>query len=219
MNRTAIDEPLTLDVEQLLRDALAPTSNDELAYLMLTSKSELPLRDRVAWRLCADAAAVAPDRVVAREWNDVDIAILDRDVPRAFLEFKCIFSADATSAHSNRDKCTDAIAVDVTKRDTLRRSADARIRTWGVVAIVHPVKHLSPTHAATKKYAALVNSALDRCGGEANVWTECCQHLTDRLASYAPRRLDFDRMGFVYGWPVALRWFLLGPLNQEGRPA
>jgi hypothetical protein len=51
MVNTSSTGPISLDLETLLREALAPLSDDELAYLVLTGKAERSLQDRLAWRL------------------------------------------------------------------------------------------------------------------------------------------------------------------------
>ena len=67
-------------------------SQDELAYLALTSKVEVPIRDRLAYSL---HHKFGEENIrVAREWTKhceikrVDIAVIDNHVPRLLLELK-----------------------------------------------------------------------------------------------------------------------------------
>ncbi len=66
---------------------------DELAFLALTSKVELPVRDRLAYALFERL----PDRLVAREWKRVDLAVLARrptPFPVMLLEAKALYTFD-----------------------------------------------------------------------------------------------------------------------------
>ncbi|WP_431993677.1 hypothetical protein [Streptomyces albogriseolus] len=68
----------------------------ELAYLALTSKPELTVRDRLAWTLQTRLAGA----VVAREWRNtagwIDLAVLDMagHSPQALLELKAAYTFD-----------------------------------------------------------------------------------------------------------------------------
>ena len=83
------DEQLSLR-GQLVR-ALGDVANafepDELAYLALTSKPELLVRDRLAWVL------MKAGHRVAREWGRCDLAVLDGDSPAAIVELKAAHTA------------------------------------------------------------------------------------------------------------------------------
>ena len=57
-----------------LRNAGDDLGDDRLAFLALTSKPELQIRDAIAWRL---HQALAPDVISSREWHRADLALLD----------------------------------------------------------------------------------------------------------------------------------------------
>ncbi len=64
---------------------------DELAYLTLTSKPELPLRDRLAWAL------TKAGHRVAREWKRTDLAIMNgKGEPLALVELKAAHTCDVS---------------------------------------------------------------------------------------------------------------------------
>jgi hypothetical protein len=76
---------------EALRSALNEVAfePDELAYLALTSKPELQVRDRFTWRLLRSA------HVAGREWKRADLVLLNEDYePRVFLEAKAAYTAD-----------------------------------------------------------------------------------------------------------------------------
>jgi hypothetical protein len=81
-----------------LRSALDEMINsfqkDELAYLVVTSKSELPVRDRLAYLL--HKRYEADGYVVAREWNHIDLAVLSpTGLPICLVELKMMFALNA----------------------------------------------------------------------------------------------------------------------------
>ena len=79
MPRTPIIDSVCEITAEFLDDSLQASAKSfaagELAYLALTSKVELPIRDRLAWCLHTSL----PNRVVAREWKRCDLAVLDDD--------------------------------------------------------------------------------------------------------------------------------------------
>ncbi len=72
-------------------------SQNELAYLAVTSKIEFPIRDRLAYRLVKRLASegLSVRRAVAREWKRFDLAIVN-DAQRAelLLEAKAWYTDD-----------------------------------------------------------------------------------------------------------------------------
>ena len=75
----------------------------ELAFLALTSKIELPVRDRLAWSLYKE---LWPGSVVAREWRRIDLAILPEghaDEPDALIQAKALYTFDLATSLSLRN--------------------------------------------------------------------------------------------------------------------
>ncbi len=66
-------------------------SQDELAYLALTSKVELPIRDRLAYALYRHFGN-GDSVLVAREWKRVDLAIIVGQKPEFLLEAKAMYT-------------------------------------------------------------------------------------------------------------------------------
>lgn len=72
------------------RSHRGPVAADELAFLALTSKIELPIRDRLAYTLFRRL----PELLVTREWRPVDLAVLSPDgkTPVLLLEAKALYT-------------------------------------------------------------------------------------------------------------------------------
>ena len=68
-------------------------AENELAYLALTSKIELPIRDRLAYLLYKKSESVQ-DLLISREWKRFDLALLENSAPSLILEAKAMYSFD-----------------------------------------------------------------------------------------------------------------------------
>lgn len=66
---------------------------NELAYLSLTTKIELPFRDRLAYSLFKELDA--KNIIVSREWKRTDLALLQNGLPSVLIELKAMYSFDA----------------------------------------------------------------------------------------------------------------------------
>lgn len=140
-----------------LKSAETHFSTNELAYLALTSKIELPFRDRLAFRLHKDLAA-HPEIVVSREWKRIDLAVLRGPHPEMLLELKAMYSFDMQGKTAPIDY-PKLIRSDV---DKLRRiSASYRSEPpviFTLLLATHP--HSAPPASLDRviKYASAIRS-------------------------------------------------------------
>jgi len=82
-----------LDLSPHVGDAMRAFDKDELAYLGLTGKIEIPIRDKLAFMLFR---SLGPDAIVCREWERCDIAVLDpAGRPDHIVEMTAAITADA----------------------------------------------------------------------------------------------------------------------------
>ena len=58
----------------------ASFQTNELAFLALTGKAELAVRDRLAWALYTALSVAPADLLVAREWRRSDLVVLKSEV-------------------------------------------------------------------------------------------------------------------------------------------
>lgn len=77
---------------ETINDINTQFQSDELAYLALTTKIELPFRHRWAFYL---QQKLGTEYIVSREWQRTDIAILKDDKPVMLLELKAMYTFDA----------------------------------------------------------------------------------------------------------------------------
>ncbi|MFI8194403.1 hypothetical protein ACIF8T_37735 [Streptomyces sp. NPDC085946] len=194
-----------------LEDVAASYAPGELAYLALTSKPELTVRDRLAWALQTRLAGA----VVAREWRNtvgwIDLAVLDTagDSPRALLELKAAYTfdfagPDRPSAINYRNK----IIADAEKlRSTDTVSHDTQL--YVLLLLTHPMG--IPSGGTAIKYRPGLSAALRAYGPEP--LRHMAEHSVRALLSCLSRMHQGTlEGGAAFGVRVAIDYWLIGPL-------
>ena len=103
-----LHEALIESLDRLGTRCLEPPG--KLAYLLLTSKGEAPLRDALAWELHGVVSGDS-ETGVAREWRAatakrIDIAVLGRGRPISLVEAKLAYAAEMIDGERpNTDLC------------------------------------------------------------------------------------------------------------------
>src|SRR5258708_132627 len=115
-----------MDIVELALETLAHLPShadpDEFAYLVLTTKSEQPIRDRWGYLLHKRLGSTV---VVAREWCRADLAILCDAKPRLLIELTAMYTFDAASEPANYlIKYMKKMEADEAKARLLSRTAE-----------------------------------------------------------------------------------------------
>ena len=131
---------------------------NELAYLALTTKIELPLRDRWAFSL---HRALNDRFAVSREWKRTDLAILKGQSPQVLIELKAMYSFDAALDIVGISGFTNAMSADAKKAQLLSK---ASTEIYTVLLSTHPNGAFSPEMDGIVKYVSGINKAIDRLG-------------------------------------------------------
>lgn len=131
---------------------------NELAYLALTTKIELPFRDRWAFSLYR---TLRDSFAVSREWKRTDLAILNGKSPEVLVELKAMYSFDAALDTVGISGFTDAMTADANKARLL---AGAETEIYTVLLSTHPAGPFPPEMASIVKYVPGINKAVNRCG-------------------------------------------------------
>ena len=143
---------------------------DELGYLALTTKIELPLRDR--WAFLLHKMLAPHGYCIAREWspprarNRVDLAILKGGVPKTLVELKAMYTFDAVKYVNGNAKLVDELSDDMKVR---RAQFPSRTDVYGVLLATHPDRIIAREYDSVVKYAAGINRAILRWEGEDHV--------------------------------------------------
>lgn len=180
---------------------------NELAYLALTSKAELPIRDRLAWKLQEE---LGEPYVVSREWRRADVAVLRGDLPLLQVEAKAMYAFDVLSAKS-RAKYLAKLTSDGLKMASLAPDSDAYL-----LALITQVDGAMATHLRKHvvKYSSGIRSATRKNGNAATVMS-MSRHLWEAdLAQFTSPflRATLDG-GVMWGMRVEIDAYLIGPLS------
>lgn len=194
------------DIDRELRDALAAIGSEfrsnELAYLATTTKVEASVRDRFAYQLHRDYEDAG--LIVAREWNRIDLAVLDgKGSPISLVELKAMYSFDALR---NIRLFTSATSDDEVKA---HRRAEGHTAVYSLLLVTHlagtvPTKFLKPV-----KYSGGINRALAKHGDESAVLAGASAAIDVDLAGrnvVARGKIDG---GCAFGLSVSVHYWLV----------
>jgi hypothetical protein len=176
---------------------------NELAYLALTSKPELQVRDRLAYRLYRRGL------IVAREWRRIDLVILEENQPRAVLECKATSGRAARRAVRSvaRPWYEREISGDMDKARKL--ASGAEIFTLLIITFV--LDPIPPELRGLVKYPDRHTAAADRNAARTRVATF--------LNQLGPAESWVLENGEAFGMRVTVEGWLCGPVNHsKGKP-
>jgi len=132
---------------------------NELAFLALTTKIELPLRDRWGYVLYKNLAD--SNFSVSREWKRTDIAILENGNPKILIEIKTLYTFDAISSRGYYARAIDLLQEDENKALKL---ANVNTKIYTVLFVTHPLVSIPTGFENIVKYTPGINGALSKLG-------------------------------------------------------
>lgn len=199
------------DFETILREELGRIERlfaaDELAFLALTSKVELPVRDRLAYALYQRL----PRSLVAREWKRVDLAVLAEDgkTPQMLLEAKALFTFDLIGDEVWVDRYPMLVRKDVA---ALRARSDLTEHTqlFALVLATHPLTPAGPHLREVAKYSRGVAKAIGALGTADAVFEQADAAVRAAVPD-ASEIVDNGRIpgGSAYGVQVDVPYWLI----------
>jgi hypothetical protein len=155
---------------KLIIDALNAIGSDflqnELAYLALTSKVEMPVRDKLAYKLHSNPSC---KEIVAREWKRVDIALLedkskdlkgntkayswiDNTNPKALIELKAMYTGDF-NLEKGTNQYIDALKVDSSSMEIIGNE----IANYNILLATHIEDEVESPYPPQIKYPSIAN--------------------------------------------------------------
>lgn len=137
-----------------LKETIKEFSKDELAFFALTTKIELPLRDRWAYVLFSKLSKT--DFIISREWKRTDIAILQKGSPKVLIEIKALYTFDAISERGNYKKRINYLQDD---EDKASRLAFQDTQIFTVLFATHPLLPVPHDLEGIVKYVWGINGA------------------------------------------------------------
>ncbi|MGE4456108.1 MAG: hypothetical protein AB7E13_04170 [Arcobacteraceae bacterium] len=149
---------------------------DELAYLSLTTKIELPFRDRWAYSMYKEFKNT--NTVVSREWKRTDLALLENGSPSALIELKAMYSFDAALKSYDISGFTDAMSRDEEKAKQL---AEENTEIFTVLLATHPEKNIDSSLSGIVKYDTGINKAIKRFKSSSAVKDEAIKAVNSNM--------------------------------------
>lgn len=206
-----------IDFAALLRRKLSDVEGqfreDELAFLALTSKVELPIRDRLAYALFEE---LPPDFLVAREWKRVDLAVLSREanpVPRMLLEAKALYTFDLVGDDAWIVRYPEKVERDLEKLRAIEGLPSAA-QLFALVLATHPTTLIDRELKQVAKYWPGISKAVRELRHPDAVEEEAKLNLESRLRRLGPTYPGKMRAGEAYGVPVDVHYWLVGPIDH-----
>ena len=159
-------------------------TKNELAYLSLTSKIELPIRDQWAFLLHSELSKNG--LIVSREWKRIDLAILKNGIPLAFVELKAMYSFNAALDPKGISGFIDAMSKDEKKATIL---AGGTTEIFTVLLATHPCSIIDSSFSWIIKYRSDINQAIGNVsvGGSSSLVTD-----VDEVRTYESGRVIID---------------------------
>lgn len=189
---------------------------DELAYLAVTSKPEIQVRDRLAYALHKRLLGSNPPILVAREWarrgvargRRVDLALIEGDQPRVLLEAKAMTTYNVTVA-KDRKRYRETVMRDLNStRAVAARAGASDAEVFALVLVTLIDGQIPPEHDDVIKYAR----RLRRTPFDSDA-------IDDALTSFlgedlVPHAVTLAK-GSPFGLPTALKAWLYGPYRAD----
>ncbi|WP_159619447.1 hypothetical protein [Arthrobacter zhaoguopingii] len=191
---------------QALEASALSFADGELAYLALTSKVQLPLRDRLAWSL----ATQLPGLVVARGWKRTDIAILDPSaLPLALVEAKALYTFDvATPDRANVSEYARMVKDDMAKASALLGGRPGQV--FALVLVTHPMDAPPAVLKDVFKYPG-IRTAFNR-STEQEIRAGAKANLSAALEPLGPAVHGSLDGGSAFGVRVVVDYTIVGPV-------
>lgn len=204
------------DIEEIVSNISSKFQDNELAYLALTSKIELPLRDKIAFEL---HKKIADTHLICREWksknnksqNRVDIAIIDKSNSNLL----CLIEFKAQSVVRYEKEFTRHLIDDLIKIRNL--SQDENVELYYIYfnnVILYEHKFEEPFQNSVK-YIRQLNKNIKNKSGSANFSiTNWNKHLSLALLSEEKSKHISLDAGKYYNRNVSIETFVFGPVNK-----
>lgn len=180
-------------------------ADDELAYLTLTSRGGVPVRDRISWRLQQE---LDETYVVARGWRRADIAVLARDTPVLQVATRALPAPDVLDPGARAEHVAALVA------DGLRMTSVAPDSSAYLLALMTHVDGTVPDHLAEHvvKHAVDTVSAGDDDTSVADRARKLWEAELGRFG-WPSTRFTVGG-GSLWGLAVEMDAYLIGPLPQ-----
>lgn len=201
------------DVDKALSVALTRTeksfSENELAYLIVTSKIELPFRDRLAFNLHQQSQ----DWRVAREWKRIDLAILTPcGNPVALLEAKAMYMFDPLLTGSHY------MTLTINDEQKALKSAQPDTQVYSLLLSAHLHSEIGKDLIGVTKYSTTHNRFVKRHGSAETIRELARAKIREELKGRTLIAHNSFSAGKAFGIEASLDYWLIKH-SREGATA
>lgn len=205
-----------LDIEEIISNITSKFQDNELAYLSLTSKIELPLRDKIAFEL---HKKYADTYLICREWksrennsfNRIDLAIIDKknSKPVCLIEFK------AKSVVRYEKEFTRHLADDLIKIRNLTHDNSVELYYIYFNNVINSENEFEEIYHNSVKYISDLNKNIKNKKGSAEISrTNWNKHLDlVNLNAHKSKHISINA-GKYYNHNISIETFIYGPVNR-----
>ncbi len=151
-------------INSSLKQTIKEFGKNELAFLALTTKIELPLRDRWAYVLFNKLSK--SDFIVSREWKRTDIAIINKGKPSSLIEIKALYTFNAVNTKGFYKKQINRLQDDENKASKL---ASKGTDIYTVLFATHPLFIVPHKLEGIVKYIPGISMAFEKCKNANNI--------------------------------------------------
>lgn len=191
-------------IEGSLKETLKEFGKNELAFLALTTKIELPLRDRWAYVLFNKLSK--SDFIISREWKRTDIAIIKKGSPIVLIEIKALYTFDAINVEGYYKKQINYLQADEEKASKLA-SKDTDIYT--VLFVTHPVSSIPYHLEGVAKYHPGINGAFNKHQNANNIKKVAVERIKAELKGKNLIAEGILKAGSAFGIEIEIIYWIL----------
>lgn len=170
-------------LSEYLEASLKSFLPNELAYLSLTRKNELPVRDRLAYKIFR----ANPHLVSSREYRYIDLALFRNAKSlemTCMIEVKSWYTFDLTD---QLEKVVQAAKIDFAKeRNVGMLNEHANAKQYAIIIATHPKQPVSRKYSGVVKYLDRLNR-MTRSNGLADIPKICNRNVRQVYAEPAYR--------------------------------
>lgn len=190
------------EIADFTREAVAGTHPDDLAYLAVTGKMELPVRDALG----AYLTRRFPEFTAAREYRRRDLAILRDGIPAAIIEGKIWISFEASVPEklhnpNPKDGLVAAMKSDIAKMNDLRTDRPFE-KFASTVLFAADIRELDRKHLPAVKYPNWHRRGLGGQVGLLSAHNAGVQRFREAVAKLGECAETCLFEGHVFGMPV-----------------
>jgi hypothetical protein len=205
------------DIEEIISTLSSKFQENELSYLALTSKIELPLRDKISFGL---HKKYADKYLVCREWKSresnssdrIDLAIINKSNSKVL----CLIEFKAQSVVALQKGYTRYLAEDLIKiRDIAQDDSVELYYIYFNNKITSELSIDSLYNNSIKYFKGLNKNINKKRGSAENCKLHWEEHLKEvSLPNVKSTHLSINA-GKYYNYPVTIETFIYGPITKS----